>query len=532
MKVPKEVRKMERPDHTVVEPYQSGRYAVRTRIDRFDAKGNLLFRSGQVIGFITDKYREAGAVQRMKSIGRVDSKEYGCTNLVNSLCSGILDELCGFYESQDAEWIYCAALLRAVYPELTDCNMAKRYRHSFVSEIHPGVAMNPGNVSKMLTYLGEQFTTSERYMMSILGRMSEEDLLVLDGCLKQDNGKGLTISRSSRKTAAEKVCHHLMMYAYDPSKGEPLCSKVYPGNVPDSVAVRDFVDSLEITRGVMVADRGFRADVMKEVAEAHESLHYLVPLTKNLNIAERSGVFRFDGAIVRDDGTVRVCKREAIGEDGGKLGFWLYSYRDPRLAAKMEEEYNLSNLGHVDPDLYEAESRWFGVIILQSDLDLDPGDAYDYYDDRWGIEPLFKLHKSGIKISSTREKSDETAIGSEFVNFLATRMAAMTRNHLARFDCSKDMAFADALSELRDCVKVNKNGVWEYRLTAGTDMRFFVTVGAVTDPELVREFGPRPEPPAGERRGRGRPRGRKDSRPRTRRSVAEIEADRLRSKST
>lgn len=527
MKVPQEIRKIERPARTVVEPYQSGRYAVRTRVDITDAKGNIQFRKNQVIGYITDSYHPIEQEKALKSVGDVDSKQYGAANLLNILCKDLLTDLCEFYSYRDAEWIYCTALIRASYPGIPDCKLEARYDHSFVSEFYPGVAMGKDSVTEMFTLLGEHFLLSEKFMMSRLGKISEDDLVIIDGCLKQDNGEWLSISKASRKTSSEKVCHHLMMYAYSPLEGEPLCSKVYPGNVTDSVAVKDFVKSLKIHKGMIVADRGFRPEVMRRVSQEYEDLHYLVPLMKGRVVAERSGCFSFDTVIMRDDGPVSCRRSEAISEDGNALGYWLYSFKDPRIAAEMESVYLEQNAGKLDPALLEAERRWFGVLILQSDLELKPDFAYDCYDDRWGIEPLFKLHKAGMEIDDTREKSDETAIGSEFVNYLATIMSARLRNHLAKFDFCKNRSFKDALSDLRDCVKVrNGSQAWEYRTTAGKDMKFYVRTGAVTEPDMVEKFGIKPVVPQEGPRRRGRPPGSKDSRPRKRRTAAELAAAR------
>lgn len=531
MRVPKDVRDKDRPDHTVVEPYMSGRYAVRTRIDRYDGKGNLVFRKNQVIGYITDRYRPIEPEKILKSTGRIDSKQYGAVNLINDLCKDLLEDLCGFYDYTDAEWIYCTALLRAAYPGMPDCKLQARYRHSFVSEFYPNVTMNKDNATRMFTLLGEQFRTTEKFMASRLVNVPEDGIVVIDGCLKQDNGEGLSISKASRKTASTKVLHHLMMYAYDPSEGEPLCSKVYPGNVTDAVAVKDFVERLEIRKGIIVADRGFRPEVMKDVAEKHEGLHYLVPLMKGRSVAESSGCFTFDTVIQHDDGPVSCRVTEAKDKDGKRLGYWLYSFKNPRIAAEMENEYLERNAKRLDPVMLEAERRWFGLMILQSDRKMDPGFAYDCYDDRWGIEPLFKLHKTGIEIDDTREKSDETATGSEFVNYLATLMSARLRNHLAKFDSCRNRSFKDVLSDLRDCVKVGTDdGSWEYRTTAGKDMKLYVEVGAVTEKDMVDRYGARKTVPQEGPRKRGRPQGSKDAKPRKRRTTAELAA--AKSKST
>ena len=533
MRVPDDILAIERPRYTIVEPYSSGRYAVRTRIDRFDDKGNLEYRKNQVIGYITDKFCPSSKEKRIKSFGRIDSKMFGAAFLYNKLCKDILDDLCEFYDYLDAEWIYCAALLRACYPGLCDCKMESRFKHSFVSEMYKGAVFNKDRCTKMFTLLGEQFTTTEKFMMKRLKDLDEDDLVIIDGSLKQDNGKENTYSRISRKTAAAKVCHHLMMYAYSPKLEEPLGSKIYSGNVPDAVAVKDFVERLNIFSGLIVADRGFRPEAMTRVIAKHEGLHYLVPLIKGREVTVTSDVFSFNDVLMKDNGPISCKKCKAKDKDGNDLGYWLYSYKDSDIEALMKKEYLEHHASNLDPKLFEAEAKWFGTLVLQSDAELDAEFAYNAYDDRWGIEPLFKLQKTGLDIDTANEKSDETLIGSEFVNFVATLMATRLRKHLAQFDSCRNRSFQDLLSELCDCVKVKEaDGDWEYRTSTNKDMKFYVKVGAVTDPDIVKLYT-KPEPVAPAVPGkRGRPKGRKDSSPRKRRTVAEMTAARSDNKST
>ncbi|MCQ2070043.1 MAG: transposase [archaeon] len=527
MKVPVEIRKVKRPKKTVVVPYRSGTYAVRARYDELGEDGEKKVSYGQIVGYIIDgKYRSAVRSDRLATIGSVDCKQFGGVYLFNKVCSSILDELCGCFEPLDAQWIYCTALLRACYPGVKDCKLANRYRHSFLSEIHPGVTLGKNKNTQMFTLLGENQSRTERYMSSRVGTIGEDDIVIVDGSLKQDDCTDVSVSKVSRKTSREKVRHHLMMYAYGSRSEEPLCSKVYPGNVPDSVAIKDFVSSMEIRQGIIVADRGFKAENMAKVTGEFDGLHYLVPLTRDSDIISRTGALRFDNVMNHGGCRLTYRKVEEVGEDGEGTGTWLYAFNDPAISKDMAEVYYSSHNGEIAADVLEEENRWFGTIVFQSDLDLEPGFVYDTYSGRWDIECLFRMHRSDLELDDAREKSEATVMGSEFVNFVATLMASRMCKHLSGIAACKDMSYRSIVSDLNDCVKVRReDGSWEYRLTTKKDMRFYIATGVVTEPETMALFAEAPAENVQDGvKKRGRPKGSKDKGSRKRRSAAEIAA--------
>ncbi len=66
------------------------------------------------------------------------------------------------------------------------------------------------------------------------------------------------------------------------------------------------------------------------------------------------------------------------------------------------------------------KSKLFGVIVFESDQDLDPKTVYLGYQDRWLIELVFKRYKNDEDFDKTRVQSDFSVIGSELINFIST----------------------------------------------------------------------------------------------------------------
>ena len=145
------------------------------------------------------------------------------------------------------------------------------------------------------------------------------------------------------------------------SSGEPVCSKMYPGNTVDSRAIKDFIETNRISKGIIAADKGFTPSAVLEAVEGVDSLHYLLPLKRDSSLIDTYGMYDFDRSFF--DETTTECKAIRTGE-----GFWLYSFRDTGIARGEEEAYLEE---HTDADgirALESLRRTFGTIVFQSDL--------------------------------------------------------------------------------------------------------------------------------------------------------------------
>ena len=48
-----------------------------------------------------------------------------------------------------------------------------------------------------------------------------------------------------------------VIYAYDAELKEPICAQVFPGNMLDASAFPKFIEQNNLTKGILVADKGF-----------------------------------------------------------------------------------------------------------------------------------------------------------------------------------------------------------------------------------------------------------------------------------
>jgi hypothetical protein len=105
-----------------------------------------------------------------------------------------------------------------------------------------------------------------------------------------------------------------------------------------------------------------------------------------------------------------------------KGGRYLYAFKDARKTAAEETSYLASaeKKGTFSQESYAKKKDVLGVIVLESDQDLDPKAAYLCYEDRWLLELVFNRYKSDECLDHTDVQGDFSVIGGEFINFIST----------------------------------------------------------------------------------------------------------------
>lgn len=168
--------------------------------------------------------------------------------------------------------------------------------------------------------------------------------------------------------------------------------------------------------GIIVSDKGFpTSQIKKELAEQPD-LHFLPPIKRNDVRIVNNGMLSFEGVLSSIDNHVLYRKCPIQG------GRYLYAYRSARKAAAKEASYLARREKKNDfrPDTYKKKRRVFGVIVFESDQDINPRAAYLCYDDRWLLELVINRYKSDECLDRTKDQGDFSLLGSEFINFIST----------------------------------------------------------------------------------------------------------------
>lgn len=462
MPIPSEILAVSRPKNTVVIRYgkNKGLFAVRQRVGCRNVNGRHLPVNGPTIGHIIDgKFVPIPEDTPMDvSTAPVDLKDWASIVLCDRLFKDMMPELLAVYSKPDAEKIYCISILRVCDKGIKDYELKEAYETSFLSELYPDVPLSKNTVCTFLNNLGKALSRIVKFMQNRAAAVSMDHHLLIDGTLKSDESEVNSLSDFSRKARTKGSRDISVLFAFDLEEMEPVCSKCFPGNMLDATSYQEFISQNRITKGIIVADKGFPESAAHEHFEKCPDLHYLNPIKRNSKLIERHNMLDFTALLPGYEG-ITYRKEKCAGTNK-----WLYSCRDSRKAAKEESDWlsrAKKNKTYSLEKLREKQ-KTFGTIVLECDLDLPPAIAYKAYDKRWEIEVAMRFYKSACEFDETRVQDDYSVIGSEFCDFLAAVLTFRLIKAFDKADLLEDRTYKKLMSILVRAKKARiDNGAWQ-----------------------------------------------------------------------
>ena len=446
MSVPVEIRAVSRPKNTVV--CDSGRpgakqYAVRERTGvTYVPGGNPQPHNGRVIGHIIGG--KFVPIQPRAGVNGPDCLSYGPAALLKEFVADLEADLYEVMDAKDAQSVLVAAMLRVLRPNLPLNRYATTYELSFVSIYYPGLGFSTNVVEDLERRLGQDGGCRQNFFERRFDRVLPGSKVAIDGTLKQDTSEINSLSAYSHK-ARVKGCRDVsVLYAYDIEKKEPICSQVFPGNSIDAVSYREFIKTNKIHKGIIIADKGFPPSKITQELKDHKDLHFLTPIKLNDCRVSQYQMLKPD-SVVSGLGKSVTCKKQPLPD-----GHFLYAFRDARLAGSEDNHYLERALRNddYDCDKYETAKERFGVIIFESDQDMEPTDVYRCYQERWELELVFRYYKSNVGLDKTGAQADFEVIGSEFINFVASVLTCRIISKMSRCGVLEKLSYKTVMHDL------------------------------------------------------------------------------------
>lgn len=500
MAVPESIRNVPRPVNTIVQ--NTGRvgpkqYVVRERKEiKYVPGKNPQPVNGKTVGYIIGN-SFVPVVEKTAASGP-DVLSYGGSALVRSVSEDIMADLLAVYPPNDACSIMAIAAIKVLRPRISAKRMKAKYDDGFLSVYYPNAAVSMNSVSSLYKKLGADGKKREAFFMKRMNAVSAEHHIVIDGTLKQDTSKVNDLSAFSYK-ARLKGCEDIsLLYAYDLENMEPVCAQVFPGNSVDAASYRSFIRDNHIQKGLIIDDKGFPPNMIRNELKENRELHYLTPMKRNDQRIAKYNLLDFEGVLPGIEGCVQY-KKVAVSED-----LFLYAYRDSARASQEEQAW-LKKIKHsqdtsYDQQEYEEKRKKFGFILFESDQDMPSETAYLCYEDRWKLEIVFRTYKSDDCLDRTAVHGDFSVIGSEFVNFISTLMTCRIIEKAKAADILQEMTFGDMIEDVNTAWRKRDTSI--DKLPKVDDDQWFHTIPKVAE-LLVRlglaEGAPKPEP---KKRGR------------------------------
>ncbi|MDY0236643.1 MAG: hypothetical protein RBR71_11465 [Gudongella sp.] len=165
----------------------------------------------------------------------------------------------------------------------------------------------------------------------------------------------------------------------------------------------------------------------------------------------------------------------------------------------VEEQNWVNNHDSYDPSELRSSREQFGTIVFISDLDAPPEIIYASYEERWELEVLFRFYKHILEMDETRVESEQSVIGTEFVNFLSVIMMCRLRKAFmnVRSICKKPFKSNMKLLRKSMMIRQTPDGVWLPKKITAAEEQVFIELGLLVAPSA-------------EPKKRGRPKGSKN----------------------
>ena len=301
---------------------------------------------------------------------------------------------------------------------------------------------------------------------------------------------GLTLGAHGHSKDHRPDLKQMVVGAVLDGQGNPICCELWPGNTTDVKTLIPIVDRLKKTFGIsricIVADRGMIskqtiADLQKSVRDvryilgarmrAVKEIRDVVlsdtspyeevygpketrkdpsPLAvKEVTVASRRYVVCRNADQARKDRADREAIVSSLREQlkrGDKSLVGNKGYRKYLKTPQADQRFA------IDEEKIEAEAKYDGLWVLQSDLALCARDLALRYKDLWMVESIFRTIKSILSNRPVYHKCDETIRGHVFCSFLALilmkelQRRLSERGWIVEWDRLKDDL--DALTEI------------------------------------------------------------------------------------
>ncbi|QVJ95919.1 transposase [Mycoplasma mycoides subsp. capri] len=457
MPIPKEILAVKRPSSSrVKETSKSGIYNVikRTSIRK---NGKIVPLDKGLIGKIIN-----GVYYPIeKKEYEVDCKSYGMFGLNEKTNSHIFSDLLNFYDFEDARKLYVLASLRVISPEIKNEEIKHEYDTNYISEVYTKCALSPNTISSFLEKIGKSSSKMEEFMNKRLEEFSNHTVVV-DGMLKDNTSKTNIYSEMSRKSRTKGAQNFNLIYAYDVDSEEPIASSIYPGNMLDYTAFKDFLKTYDMKKGLLILDKGFNDKECKELMQ-QKNISYLIPIKLDFAVKKLNLKTGFKTSFSYDEDTIRAKKMNVNDKT-------YYCFKSTFAETSQKQAYmnRVNQKGVYDEDKFLEKEDLFGLILFESSDDLNLKDVYIAYKKRWQIESLFKQFKNILELNEGNVQGNYRIKASEFINFLSSIMLCRIKNYLFKLGLLEDKTISQIFRYLSKVEKRRKSRLKEEWENVGT----------------------------------------------------------------
>ncbi|MEG2640831.1 MAG: transposase [Bacilli bacterium] len=451
--VPENIRKF-KPKGTMVKVINGNKYYVYEYKSVTDEFGKRKTKMGKLIGKIIEG---KGFVPNATNCidNAVTTLEYGQYKVVVDNSKNTYKILLDIFGYDDAARIYSMAVINYVngFSYLKD--FKQYYEQSYLHLEFNGIKMGYTALSNLLDSLGRKQTRVHEFENKLIHESSKE--LAIDGHVIPNYSHENDLAENGNKFNKIGDSQLNVLMAYDINTNCPVSSRIYSGSTLDKMSIKDMLARNSFKNILFIVDRGFYSADNIALFSENEN-RYIIPLSSNYVIYKQvTASLNFTDAFVYE----RNKKRAAIDYKKQQIaGKYIYVFRDS-VQNMMERTDYLSNLEQekkgFTKEKFEEIKEYFGMIVLETNLDKSAKEIFELYKRRWKIETFYNFFKNKLNFEALNVNDYYTSQGLSFIMLIVGMIHSEISEAVKNI---KGKSIDDILLESRFIKVHNLNGTW------------------------------------------------------------------------
>lgn len=409
--VPESIRKF-KPKGTMVKVINGNKYYVYEYKSITDENGKRKTKMGKIIGKIiegkgfipNDSYMADDVISTL---------EYGQYKVVVNNSMDTYRLLCETFAYDDAAKIYTMALINFVngFSNLKD--FQKHYEQSYLNLEFNGIKMGYTALSSLLDSLGRKQEKVHAFENKLIEMSSKE--IAIDGHVIPNYSNENDLAEIGNKFNKIGDTQINVLMAYDINTNMPLSSRIYSGSTLDKISIKDDMLTHSYNDALFIVDRGFYSNDNIQMFSSNGN-KYIIPLSPNYKTyKEAVKDLEFSDSFIYERNKKKsvVEYREMLIE-----GKRVIVFRDS-VQNMIEKADYLSNLEQkkkgFTKEKYEQVKEYFGLIVLETNMDTSPKEIFELYKKRWRIETFYNYFKNKLNCEALNVSDYYMAQGLSFI---------------------------------------------------------------------------------------------------------------------
>lgn len=451
--VPDSIRKF-KPKGTMVKVINGSNYYVYEYKTITDANGKRKTKMGKSIGKIVE---DKGFIPNDSYIkdGDITTLEYGQYKLVLDNSKNTYELLNRVFAYDDAARIYCMAVICFINGFTPITRMSDYYEQSYLNIEFNAIKMKYTSLSNLLDNLGRRQEKVHEFENMLIKKSSKE--IAIDGHVIPNYSNQNDLAEIGNKFNMIGDSQINLLMTYDINTNMPLTSRFYSGSTLDKISVKDLIQRNELHDVLYIVDRGFYSNENIEYF-SKDGNKYIIPLSPNLKSYKKAiEELNFASEFVYEKN-----KKRTIVE------FKELKYEEKRICVFRDKTQN--TLDRVDylknleagkkgfsKENFEKVKDFFGMIVLETNIDISAEEVFQYYKKRWKIETFYNFFKNKINFESLNESDYYQMQGLSFIMLITGMIHSEMKDAIKSL---KGYSLDDILLKARFIKAHRINGKW------------------------------------------------------------------------